>query len=200
MPAVSEALARRLLYCAATAINAAVRNVDVSCPYPDLSDAPFNGVFVTVRVHGELRGCIGFIELTSPLGPFVAEAARRSCTSDTRFPPVVPDELRDLSFEISLLTPRERITSASDIEIGQHGLVLEFGERRGLLLPQVPVEQGWDTGEFLAGLCRKTGLPADAWRHADASLWRFSGTQLRAPLLKPYLEHDMHANDTGDEI
>jgi AmmeMemoRadiSam system protein A len=130
------------------------------------------GAFVTLHNHGDLRGCIGHIEPTEPLGQVVARCAVAACSSDPRFAPITPTELGQLDIEISLLGPLEPIAGPHDIEVGRHGLVVESGWQRGLLLPQVATEWGWDAGAFLAHTCHKAGLPRDAWQHG-AKLWRF---------------------------
>ena len=131
------------------------------------------GAFVTLHHRGgELRGCIGHVEADQPLAAVVARCAVAACSADPRFPAVCLAELGDLVIELSLLGPLEPITGAAEIEIGRHGLVIEKGWRRGLLLPQVATEWKWDCQQFLAQTCRKAGLPHDAWQHG-ARLWRF---------------------------
>jgi AmmeMemoRadiSam system protein A len=131
------------------------------------------GAFVTLHTSdGELRGCIGQIEPTMPLGKVVPRCAVSAGTRDPRFPPITSSELDALEIEISLLGPLEPITGPEDIVIGRDGLVVERGWQRGLLLPQVAVEWGWDADAFLAHTCRKAGLPPEAWKQ-DAKLWRF---------------------------
>ncbi len=126
-------------------------------------EAP-RGVFVTLRKNGELRGCIGFAEPVAPLVQAVVQAAVYAATEDPRFPPVKPAELKDIKVEVSVLTPLREIVDARKVEVGRHGLVVSRGERRGLLLPQVPVENGWDRETFLEQASLKAGLPPDAWR------------------------------------
>ena len=130
------------------------------------------GAFVTLHMDGELRGCIGHIEATEPLGRVVPRCAVAACSSDPRFPPVTPSEFPELEIEISLLGPLEPITGPSDIEVGRHGLVVERGWQRGLLLPQVATQWKWDAETFLGHTCQKAGLPRDAWKNG-AKIWRF---------------------------
>jgi AmmeMemoRadiSam system protein A len=130
------------------------------------------GVFVTLHNHGELRGCIGHIEANQPLGTVVPRCAVAAGTTDPRFPPITPTELEQLDIEISLLGPLESIDGPAAVEIGRHGLVVEMGWHRGLLLPQVAIEWCWDAETFLAQTCHKAGLARDAWRHG-ATIWRF---------------------------
>jgi uncharacterized protein len=136
---------------------------------------PASGVFVTLKRPGELRGCIGTLECRRPLVEEIARVAASAAREDPRFPPVTPAELTDLHVEISVLGPLEKIDPADPeaIEIGRHGLVVERGSRRGLLLPQVAPEWGWDREEFLAHTCRKAVLPMDAWRRG-ADIYRFA--------------------------
>ena len=129
------------------------------------------GAFVTLHRHGELRGCIGHLDPAGPVGRVVARCAIAAGTHDPRFGAVAPAELDELDIEVSVLGPLERTTAAA-IEVGRHGLVVEKGDRRGLLLPQVAVEFGWDTETFLAETARKAGLPHDGWKHG-ATIWRF---------------------------
>ena len=132
----------------------------------------WRGAFVTLHHHGELRGCIGHIEPNQPLGTVVARCAIAAGTTDPRFPPITPTELEQLEIEISLLGPLEAIAGPGEIEIGRHGLVVELGWQRGLLLPQVATEWGWDAETFLAQTCHKAGVARDAWK-SGAKIWRF---------------------------
>ena len=122
------------------------------------------GAFVTLKKKGELRGCIGFIEPVYPLYKAVAQCAVYAATEDPRFGPVSAAELNVLEYEISVLTPLKKIDDPGLVRVGKHGLVISSGGRRGLLLPQVPVENNWDRLEFLAQACLKAGLSQDAWR------------------------------------
>lgn len=133
-----------------------------------------SGVFVTIKRRGELRGCIGTLHCRAGLAQEVARTARESATQDPRFPPVSMQEVPELSLEISVLGPLEQIDPGEPgaIVIGRHGLVVEQGIRRGLLLPQVATEWGWDVPQFLRQTCRKAGLPDDAWQHG-ARVFRF---------------------------
>ena len=130
------------------------------------------GAFVTIHKGGALRGCIGHIEPLEPLGHVVRRCAVSAASSDPRFPPVEFAELEAIEIEISLLGPLEPITGAQDILVGRHGLVVERGWQRGLLLPQVATEWTWSAEEFLAHTCQKAGLPRDAWQKG-ATMWRF---------------------------
>jgi AmmeMemoRadiSam system protein A len=111
-----------------------------------------------------LRGCLGRIDADAPLAHTVAHLAAVVSDSDPRFAPVSLPELGDIAIEISVLTPEREVQSIEDIVIGRHGLIIEDGARRGLLLPQVATEHGWDRETFLAHTCVKASLPADGWR------------------------------------
>ncbi len=139
------------------------------------------GVFVTITTYpdDQLRGCIGYPEPIMPLTDALKDAAASACSRDPRFPPVGAGELRNLRVEVSLLTPPEEIKVdrprklAEQITIGRHGLIMERGWRKGLLLPQVPVEWGWDTEEFLSQACMKAGLLPDSWLQEGTKCYRF---------------------------
>lgn len=135
------------------------------------------GAFVTLRrlADEELRGCVGQMEASEPLLETVAEMAVAAATRDGRFAPVSASELDSLRIEISVLSPLAPIDPA-DVEVGRHGLLLRCGDRRGVLLPQVPVEYGWDREAFLAHTCEKAGLPPDTWRRPGVELLGFTAT------------------------
>lgn len=130
------------------------------------------GAFVTLTEKGELRGCIGFVEPVYPLFQAVIQAAVYAAVKDPRFSPVKPSELNKLKIEISILTRPEPVQVISDIRIGQHGLIIQQNGRSGLLLPQVASEFGWDRETFLKEVCRKAGLPDQAWKKSG-SLFKF---------------------------
>ena len=130
------------------------------CPRADEPGA----AFVTLHRHGELRGCIGHVEADEPLGRVIARGAVAAASADPRFPPVTAEELPDLEIELSILGAIEPVATPDDIDIGRHGLIVEQGWHRGLLLPQVAPEWGWDREAFLAQTCHKAGLPRDAWK------------------------------------
>lgn len=129
-----------------------------------------SGVFVTLKRAGELRGCLGTLECQLDLFQEVARFAAESACHDPRFSPVTAAELSDLSYEVSVLGPLERLhpVSVSGIIVGRHGLVVEQGRRRGVLLPQVAAERQWTAEQFLHHTCVKANLPPDAWRHGAA--------------------------------
>jgi len=128
--------------------------------------------FVTLHRDGELRGCIGHLDADGLLPEVIAQCAVAACSDDPRFSPVTTAELSGIQIELSILGAMEPITDPTEIEIGRHGLLVEKGWHRGLLLPQVAAERSWDRQQFLAQTCHKAGLPADAWQHG-ARVWRF---------------------------
>jgi AmmeMemoRadiSam system protein A len=168
----SDADRRTLLEFARQAIDAHV-NGRPAPPVPDCPAAAMpGGAFVTIHKGGQLRGCIGHIEADLPRGQVIARCAIQSCSADPRFPAVTAGEVPHLTLELSLLGPLERISGVDEIDIGRHGLVVEEGWRRGLLLPQVASERGWDAQTFVTQTCRKAGLSPDAVARG-AALWRF---------------------------
>ncbi len=134
---------------------------------PGALDEPA-AAFVTIRLGGRLRGCIGSVEDDESLHEVVARCAGDAATRDPRFPPLPPADLPDVRLEISVLTPFRRVADPAETEVGRHGVMVEQGPHRALLLPQVAPEWGWDRDTFLSQACVKAGLPADAWRTAAA--------------------------------
>jgi AmmeMemoRadiSam system protein A len=122
------------------------------------------GAFVSLHAGGELRGCIGALDPTRPLAELIDELAVAAATRDPRISPHEAGELATIHIEISVLTPARAITSPAAIRVGDHGLVVARGSRRGLLLPQVAVERGWNAETFLHHTCLKAGLDGEAWR------------------------------------
>lgn len=121
------------------------------------------GAFVTLREKRELRGCIGYIEARIPLYQTVAETAARAAIGDPRFEPVSEGELKDIEVEISALSPLQETKNIDDIVIGKHGILIETGFNRGLLLPQVATENNWNREQFLSYTCLKAGLSGDCY-------------------------------------
>ena len=140
-----------------------------------------SGVFVTLTTHpgDELRGCIGYPEPIMPLIDAIKDSAVSACSRDPRFPPVKPSELKHIKVEVSLLTPPEEIKvtkpkeCVSKVTVGEDGLIVQRSWARGLLLPQVPIEWGWDAEEFLCQTCVKAGLMPDAWLQEGTRIFRF---------------------------
>lgn len=133
-----------------------------------------NGCFVSIKQGGQLRGCIGNFQSELPLFREVAEMAVASASKDPRFYPLREDDLQDFSLEISVLSPLRKIEQIDDVEVGKHGVYLEKGYYRGVLLPQVATEYGWDRDTFLRQTCLKAGLPTEAWKADDAEIYIFS--------------------------
>ena len=132
------------------------------------------GVFVTLRQRADddLRGCVGIVEPRFPLGEAVRKAALSAALEDTRFAPVTLSELPSLTIDVSVLGPLSP-SAPEGVEIGRHGVVVRHDERSALFLPQVATDQGWDRETLLRQLCRKAGLPPDAWRHPECRLFVF---------------------------
>lgn len=122
------------------------------------------GAFVTLHRGGELRGCIGRFDADGSLARTVAEVAVSAAFEDPRFPPLAPAELDDLEVHVSALGPRHPVADPLSLRVGEHGVVVRQGWHRGVLLPVVAVERGWDAPTFLKHACLKAGLPATAWR------------------------------------
>ncbi|WP_022847480.1 MULTISPECIES: TIGR00296 family protein [unclassified Desulfurobacterium] len=140
------------------------------------------GVFVTIKTHphNQLRGCIGFPEPVMPLIEATIDAAISAATRDPRFPPMSPEELDNVTFEVTVLTPPELIEAPPEklpemIKVGRDGLIIRCGFTSGLLLPQVPVEWGWNEREFLSQTCIKAGMPPDCWKSPYCKIYRFQG-------------------------
>jgi uncharacterized protein len=163
MPEYSQDERRQLLTLAREAVTAAVeqRKLDVEAPSEHLRE--HRGAFTTLHIAGELRGCVGYVFPQYSLYRTIAETAVAAAMDDPRFPSVEVAELPSLEFEISVLSPLQPI-DPDDIEVGKHGLVITYGGRRGLLLPQVPTEHNWQRETFLEQTCIKAGLPPDAWQ------------------------------------
>jgi AmmeMemoRadiSam system protein A len=172
---LSEGGRRDLLALARSALDAHFRGDPPPRLASDRAEAfgEARGLFVTLRKRGELRGCIGTLAPHGDLSRGIAEYALRAAFEDPRFPPLSPEELGDCAIEISVLSPPEAISGPEEIDIGRDGLILESRGRRGLLLPQVATEWGFDAERFLTEVSRKAGLPADAWREPGAQLWAF---------------------------
>jgi len=132
-------------------------------PDPSLHLSELRGVFTTLYLHGKLRGCVGFPTAIMPLYRAVVESARAAASEDPRFLAVRREEARDLQISLSILSLVEPIR-AEEVEVGRHGLVISHLGQRGLLLPQVPIEHGWNPITFLEQTCLKAGLPAKAWQ------------------------------------
>lgn len=146
------------------------RDISLDPPTPHLGEP--RGAFTSLYLRGELRGCVGYVLPVNSVYRAVAETARAAAFEDTRFSPVTKEEAPHLEIELSILSPPKPL-QADAIEIGRHGLLISMAGRRGLLLPQVPVEHHWDRITFLEQTCRKAGLPLDAWQRG-ATIEAFS--------------------------
>jgi len=146
------------------------------------SFAQRSGVFVTIKRYPskELRGCIGYPEPVLPLKEALVKSAQ-AATLDPRFPPLDREELTHVTVEVTVLTPPQLISVEkrrdypTQVEIGRHGLIVERGLYKGLLLPQVAVEQGWDASELLSHTCMKACLMPDSWLLEETAVYRFEG-------------------------
>ena len=163
---------KALLEIARKAIKSAVLKTNEE-PEPR-EEKSLNGCFVTIRQNGELRGCIGNFQSELPLFKEVAEMAKSSATKDPRFYPLQEPDLDTISLEISVLSPLTKIENIEEIEVGKHGIYIEKGYYRGVLLPQVATEHGWDRETFLNQTCLKAGLPTDSWESEEADIYIFS--------------------------
>ena len=140
-----------------------------------------SGVFVTLNNPDGLRGCIGFPMPEKKLSHAIIEGAIAAATEDPRFPSVKTNELNDIVFEVTVLTPPVEIDVSDPMEylekikVGRDGLIIRHSFSSGLLLPQVPVEYGWNVEEFLQHTCEKAGLERDTWKNEDVKIEKFEG-------------------------
>jgi AmmeMemoRadiSam system protein A len=148
------------------AIRERARGAQGSCLVPhDPALRAAGAAFVTITRHGELRGCIGYVDPIKPLAEAVVHCAAWAATADPRFAPITPEELPHLRVEVSVLSPLHVIEDPREVQVGTHGLFISQAGRHGLLLPQVATQSGWDRDTFLRQTCLKAGLPGDAWKH-----------------------------------
>ncbi len=159
----------RLLALARSALSAQVKRAAAPALPRDLIVHAF-GVFVTIRHRGDLRGCLGSLDCPGRIIESIARLAGAVAHEDYRFAPLTEHELVATTIDLSLLTPPERVTDHASIEIGRHGLIVEHGARKGLLLPQVAPEHGWDRLTFLSHTCLKAGLAGNAWQNGATIL------------------------------
>ena len=152
-----------LLKLAHESILSALEHREISLTPPSPHFAEPRGAFTTIYLHGQLRGCVGYVLPVTSLYRTVAETARAAAFEDTRFSPVTLEEAAALEVSLSILSPLNAI-KPEEVEIGVYGLVVTYGRRRGLLLPQVPVEHRWDRLTFIEQTCHKAGLSRDAWQ------------------------------------
>ena len=176
MQQLVESERRQLLDLARAAVEATARHdpmpgLDPEAITPDIL-APA-AAFVTLHERGELRGCIGMMRYDVPLWMNVRDSAVAAARNDPRFMPVAPSELSGIDIEISVLEPPVPLPDPALFEAGRHGIVVERGDCRALLLPQVAPEMGWGATEMLEAVCRKAGLRPDAWRDRATRLYVF---------------------------
>lgn len=162
-----------LLRIAREAVRARVERFALQPPPVEGALAQPAAAFVTLHRAGALRGCIGHLQANLPLARVVAQCAASAATEDPRFPPVLPDEISELDIELSVLGALEPVATIDEVVIGRHGLLVEHGWNRGLLLPQVAIEWNWDANTFVEQTCQKAGLPRDGWPRGGARLFRF---------------------------
>jgi AmmeMemoRadiSam system protein A len=143
------------------------------------------GVFVTLRISGQLRGCIGVPEPVMPMVEACWQAAQQAALEDPRFPPVEKDELAAMEVEVSVLSGFEELAWLEMFEPGRDGAVLEVAGRRSLFLPEVAAETGWEREEFFDHLAMKAGLPPEAWRLPEARILRFTTITAHGPATMP---------------
>lgn len=192
IPKFTDHQKRALLELTAKTITDAVGGSGISDSESSLKNSEFSkikidGVFVSLHKGESLRGCCGMLGGNLSLTDAIKHAATRTALHDHRFPPVAPVELPDLTIDVSILSPSKVLDVApgdrpSAIEVGRHGLRIRRGEQGGLLLPQVATEQKWNAAQFLQAVCRKAGLPLDAWQYPDVVLETFEGTVFGMPM------------------
>jgi len=177
--ALTDTERQALLRAARESIAAHFQGRRPALPPPTGALAERRGAFVTLHGgDGELRGCVGLMRSDRPLLETVARMAVAAATEDGRFEPATEAELDELSIEVSALSPLEPIRPET-VEVGRHGLLIGHSGRRGVLLPQVPEEHGWDRETFLVHTCRKAGLPDDAWKKPGVELLAFTADVFR---------------------
>ena len=176
IPSLSGPEKQQILRLAREALMAAVRK-EAHRP----TDKDYSGrlglpgaCFVTLHKRGDLRGCIGLMSAEQSLASAIIAMAEAAALRDARFAPVQPEELDQISLEVSVLSPCIKIKGPSDVRVGEHGLLISKGIHRGVLLPQVAAEHGWNAETFLRQTCVKAGLPPDSWSDPGAVLEVFS--------------------------
>jgi AmmeMemoRadiSam system protein B/AmmeMemoRadiSam system protein A len=173
---LSEQEKSELLALARKSVEYVVTQKEVYVP-PASNSVTLNqerGAFVTLTEAGNLRGCIGYTSAVKPLYMTVRDTATHAALHDPRFHPVSAEELPQLEYEISVLSPLRRVTDIQQIKIGEHGLLMKNGDNEGLLLPQVPVEQKWDLQTFLEQTCAKARMPSGCWKDEDTDIFSFT--------------------------
>lgn len=179
---------RRLLELARDAVAARVRR-EPPPPAPEELNVAASGVFVTIYCRDELRGCLGTLDSREPVAEAVVRLGGDVAHRDHRFEPLRLEELHVVTIDVSVLTEPTPVSDPAEIVVGRDGLIVEHGRSRGLLLPQVAPEHGFDRDTFLAHTCLKAGLPPDAWREG-ALIYRFEA--------EVFSEADFSDADIGD--
>jgi AmmeMemoRadiSam system protein A len=165
---------RALLQIARSAIRSVLENREPDYPpEPGAGVEQKAGVFVTLRLQGKLRGCVGLIESDRPLKVTVGEVARKAAFEDPRFQPLTVTELESAEFEVSILSQLQPLKLFDELEVGLHGIIVESGAHRGLLLPQVALEFGWNREEFVNAVLQKAGLPSTAVSDPSTRFYSF---------------------------
>lgn len=173
---LSKIDATTLLMIAREAIVHQIKDEDYSpTPREEKALNVHSGCFVTITQEGQLRGCIGNFQSQQPLSQEVATMAVSAASQDPRFQPMSRDELNNFSLEITILSPLKKIDDTNLIEVGTHGIYIIKGRNRGVLLPQVAIEYGWNRETFLRQTCVKAGLPENSWKLAGTEIYIFSG-------------------------
>ncbi len=172
---LDDDMGHKLLNVARNAIDACLSNSD---PLPETVDSPelnqTAGCFVTIYKDNQLRGCIGNFVSQQPLYLEVAQMAVAAATADPRFHAMDQSDIGNYSLDVSVLSPLNKIEDITQIEVGVHGIYLEKDSSRGVLLPQVASEQGWDQQTFLEQTCVKAGLTTDAWKSSRTTIYIFT--------------------------
>lgn len=176
-------LGRFLLVVCRQSVEAAIRQIAPPRASPEPPALPaWGGIFVTLRMHGRLRGCVGTLDTTRPLPVAAAEIAAASALSDSRFLPVQPAELPSLRVEVSLLSQPVPMRNLEDLRLGVHGIAIRSGGRSSVFLPQVATDHGFTREQFLSRCCtEKAGLPPDAWRDPETSVLLFTTERFHEP-------------------
>lgn len=172
-----------LLKIARESIESIFSGTEVQSPdtnlYPILET--HSGAFVTLTINKKLRGCIGYIISDRPLYETIKEAAVQAAKFDPRFAPVIEDELNKIAIEVSILSEPFPMKNYEEIELGKHGLILEEGGQRGLLLPQVPIEHNMTKDDYLDAICNKSGFHNSYWKEKQLNIDLFTATVFSEP-------------------
>jgi AmmeMemoRadiSam system protein A len=174
-PALTEAQQRDLLQLARRAIAAYLAGLPLSRGAGDLPELNqiHAGVFVSLHINEQLRGCIGYVEGSRTLPEALRETAISAASRDPRFEPLTAEELEQVDIEVSILSPLRKIVSPAEIILGRHGLMVRLGQHQGLLLPQILRYHDWDVETFLAHVCQKAGLSTEAWKDPAVEIYVF---------------------------